>query len=227
MGNYATIKAVLSGSAKSQSENPIEALRDVSFQVEAGEGFGLIGRNGAGKSTALKIAAGIFSPNEGSVAVNGRLGSLIELGLGFHPEFTGRENALVSGILHGLRRREVQRRLDDIFAFADLGDFLDEPVRTYSSGMYMRLGFSVAIHCDPEILLIDEIFAVGDKEFAQKCLEWIKGFRARGGTIILTSHNLNLVREHCQRAVWLEHGQIRARGEVGEVVDAYEASIAG
>ncbi len=224
--NYGTLKGLLAGAPRRSVPKPIEAVRSVSFPTAAGETLALVGLNGAGKSTLLKLAAGIYRPDEGSVHTTGRIGSLIELGLGFHPDFTGRENVIVSGLLHGLTRRELRGRFDAIEAFADLGGYIDEPVRTYSTGMCMRLGFSVAIHSDPQILLIDEVFSVGDGIFIDKCIEWMEAFQKEGGTIVVASHDLNLVRQRCHRALWLDSGQVRALGDAHDVADAYGEWIA-
>ncbi len=224
-GNYGTLKAILAGRSRRRDQS-FEALHDVSFSVSAGETFGLVGPNGAGKSTLLKLAAGIYQPDEGALRVDGRVGSLIELGLGFHPDFTGRENVLVCGLLQGMTRREVTQRMAEIVEFAALGEFIDEPVRTYSSGMYMRLGFSVAIHCDPAILLIDEVLAVGDAAFAHRCMERLLELQRAGRTILMATHDLAMVRNVCGRAAWIERGRIRAIGEARTVVDEYEASVA-
>jgi len=222
---YSTLKAILSRSRRPGGK-PFLALEDVSFSVTAGETFALIGSNGAGKSTVLKLAAGIYQPDRGSVVVDGRVGSLIELGLGFHPDFSGRENIIISGLLHGMTRHEVKTRFDDIVGFANVGDFIDEPVRTYSSGMYMRLGFSIAIHCAPEILLIDEVLAVGDATFQRRCVDRLVHLRANGTTILMATHQIDMVRAVCARALWLEKGRARALGDAREVSDAYERSVA-
>jgi lipopolysaccharide transport system ATP-binding protein len=224
--NYHTLKGLLAGAPRPNTPQPIEALRSISFQTTEGDTLALIGPNGAGKSTLLKLAAGIYQPDEGSVHTRGRIGSLIELGLGVHPDFTGRENVVVSGLLHDLTRRELTDRFSDIVAFAELGDYIDEPVRTYSTGMCMRLGFSVAIHTDPQILLIDEVFSVGDGIFIDKCIEWMDGFQKSGGTIVVASHDLDLVRRRCHQALWLDSGQVRALGDASEVADAYATWIA-
>jgi lipopolysaccharide transport system ATP-binding protein len=224
-GDYGTLKAILAGASR-RRDRSFEALRDVSFSVAAGETFALVGPNGAGKSTLLKLAAGIYQPDDGTLRVEGRVGSLIELGLGFHPDFSGRENVLVCGLLQGMTRREVTERMRDIVAFAALGEFIDEPVRTYSSGMYMRLGFSIAIHCDPAILLIDEVLAVGDAAFSSRCIERLLALQRAGKTILMATHNLPLVRDVCERAAWIDHGRIRALGDARTVAGEYEASVA-
>jgi lipopolysaccharide transport system ATP-binding protein len=198
-----------------------QALNDVSLEVKAGEAVGLIGANGAGKSTMLSLIAGVLQPETGTVEVQGRVAPLLELGGGFHPELTGRENIMLNGVLLGLRRVELDARMDAIGAFSELGDFLEQPLRTYSSGMVARLAFAVAAHLDPDILLIDEILAVGDQHFQVKCREKIAEFKERGVTIVLVSHALEDVRRLCHRAIWLEGGAIRAEGAPGPVIDAY------
>ena len=197
------------------------ALQDISFTVERGETFGLIGPNGGGKSTTLKLIARILDPTSGQIWVDGRVGALLELGAGFHPDLTGRDNVYLNGSILGLSRQEVRRKMDDIIAFAGLERFIDMPVKHYSSGMYVRLGFAVAVQTDPEILLVDEVLSVGDIAFQQKCLEQVRGLQRGGTSILLVSHSLDLVREMCHRAVWLEKAQIAAIGEAGAVVDAY------
>ncbi len=202
-----------------------EALKDVSFNVETGRAVGIIGRNGSGKSTLLKLIAGIGKPTMGKVRVNGRISALIELGAGFHPEISGRENIFINGMMLGLSRREVASRFDAIVAFAELEDFIDAPVKTYSSGMYMRLGFSVAIHVDPDILLIDEVLAVGDEAFTHKCLDKFSEFRRRGKTIVLVTHSLDLIERLCDEAIWLDQGLVKAQGDPRRVVDAYRLDV--
>ncbi|HLQ61293.1 MAG TPA: ABC transporter ATP-binding protein [Candidatus Acidoferrales bacterium] len=197
------------------------ALRGVSFQVEPGHTFGLIGPNGAGKSTTLKLIARILEPESGQILTRGRVAALIELGAGFQWDYTGRENVQLNASLLGLSRREIARRFQDIVDFAELGEHIDAPLRTYSSGMYMRLGFSVAVHVDPEVMLVDEVLAVGDEAFQQKCFDWLEGFQGRGGTIVLVSHDLQAVREVCTEAAWIEEGKLRERGAPNQVVDAY------
>ncbi len=182
------------------------AVRNVSFKVPQGATYGIIGRNGSGKSTMLKLVAGITKPTEGSVTVNGRVSALIELGAGFHPEISGRENVFINGIMLGLSKREIARRFDEIVEFAELQDFIDAPVKTYSSGMYVRLGFAVAINVDPDVLLVDEVLAVGDEAFTHKCLDKFAEFRRRGKTILLVTHSLNLVEQFCDDVLWLDGG---------------------
>jgi ABC-type polysaccharide/polyol phosphate transport system ATPase subunit len=196
-------------------------LQDVSLDVQPGTTLGLVGPNGAGKSTALKLMARILTPDRGRVQVSGRLSALIELGAGFQPEYTGRENIYLNASLLGLTRSEIERKFDQIVAFSELEDYIDAPLRTYSSGMYMRLGFSVAIHVDPEILLVDEILAVGDASFQRKCTEWLETFQRRGGTIVLVTHDVGAIRELCTDAAWIEHGKVLEQGAPPDVISAY------
>lgn len=207
-------------------EESISALRDVSFTVRRGEAVGLLGANGSGKSTLLKIVAGILRPTRGTVEVRGRTAALIELGAGFHPEISGRENIFINGEVLGLTRRQIERRFHQIVDFSGLADFIEEPVKNYSSGMYVRLGFAVAIHTEPEILLVDEVLSVGDEAFAHRCLRKIEEFLAEGGTLLLVSHSLGLIEEICDRAVWLEKGELRLAGHPRRVTDAYRQSVA-
>jgi len=221
---FATLKsALLSGSLISdlRPDETFSALRDVSLAVPQGQTIGVIGPNGSGKSTLLKLVAGITKPTSGTVSVNGRISALIELGAGFHPEISGRENVFINGIMLGLSKREVTRKFDEIVEFAQLEDFIDAPVKTYSSGMHMRLGFAVAINVDPDVLLIDEVLAVGDQGFTHKCLDKFAEFRRRGKTILLVTHSLGLVERFCDEAVWLDGGQVKATGDPKRVVDAY------
>ncbi len=199
----------------------VTALDGVSFQVEKGKTFGIIGENGSGKSTLLKIVAGIAKPTKGRVKVKGKISALIELGAGFHPEITGRENVYINGIMLGLSKKEIVRKFDEIVKFAELEEFIDAPVKTYSSGMYMRLGFSIAINVNPDILLIDEVLAVGDASFVPKCLDRIDDFRRREKTILFVSHDLSTVEKICDQVIWLKEGQIEEMGEPKRVVDAY------
>ena len=202
------------------------ALSDVSFEVQRGESLGLIGSNGSGKSTTLALIAGVLRPQIGKVDVRGRVSPLLELGAGFHPELTGRENILLNGILLGLTRREILAKLDEIIAFSELEPFLDQPLRTYSSGMVARLGFSVAAHLEPEILLIDEVLAVGDLRFQAKCRVKLDEFKGREVTILLVSHGLADVRDFCNRVIWLKDGKIAADGVPDFVIPAYETAMA-
>jgi ABC-type polysaccharide/polyol phosphate transport system ATPase subunit len=225
---FATLKsAILSGTLVNDL-NPDEtfhALKGVSFSVRSGCTFGIVGRNGSGKSTALKVVAGITKPTTGTVSVQGRISALIELGAGFHPEISGRENVFINGIMLGLTKREITRRFDEIVEFAELEDFIDAPVKTYSSGMYMRLGFAVAIHVDPDVLLIDEVLAVGDEAFTHKCLDKFAEFRRRNRTVLLVTHSLNLVERFCDEALWLNEGRARAMGDPRRVVSAYITDV--
>jgi ABC-type polysaccharide/polyol phosphate transport system ATPase subunit len=207
-------------------EESIRALDSISFDVGRGEALALVGGNGSGKSTLLKVMAGLLRPTTGTVEAKGRVAALIELGAGFHPEISGRENVFINGAVLGLKRAEVEARYDDIVSFAGLEDFIDEPVKNYSSGMYVRLGFSVAVHTDPEILLVDEVLAVGDAAFAHRCLRRIEEFLAAGRTLVLVSHDLGLVEELCDRALWLDAGRLIESGHPRQVADAYRQAIA-
>ena len=201
------------------------ALRDVDLDIQTGEAFGIVGRNGSGKSTLLKLIAGIFAPSTGRLEVGGRVGSLIEIGAGFHPEFTGVENVYLNAAIYGLKRSYVDEHLDEIIRFAELEAFADVPVRTYSSGMYMRLGFSVAMHIQPDVLLLDEVMAVGDEPFQQKCFGRIGDFRRSGGTIVFVSHDPSAVERVCDRAIMLEHGRVLEEGAAADVVRAYHRRL--
>ena len=203
----------------------IDALADVSFEVAPGEAFGVIGANGSGKSTLLKLIAGTAKPSSGTLEVNGRVSALLEIGAGFHPDFTGRENAYLNGSILGLSRREMDAAMPKVEAFADIGTYFDAPVKTYSSGMYMRLGFAVAVHLDPEIFLVDEVLAVGDEYFQHKCYAKINEFRARKKTIVLVSHDLGAVGRLCERAIWLDRGRVAARGSVRDVITKYHFEV--
>ena len=202
------------------------ALRNVSLGVSPGEAVGLIGRNGSGKTTLLRLVAGIIKPTSGTVAVEGRVGSLLELGAGFHPEFTGRENVYLNGAILGLKREAIRRHMDEIVAFAELERFIDVPVRTYSSGMYMRLGFAIAAHLDVDVLLLDEVFAVGDEEFQRKCFGKIFEFKQRGGTIVFVSHDASAVDRLCERAVLLRSGELAFDGPTREAITQYHRLLA-
>jgi len=225
---FSTLKSALLQRSIMRDLQPGEtfpALTDVSFKVPKGSTFGVIGRNGSGKSTALKLVAGITKPTMGTVLVDGRVSALIELGAGFHPEISGRENVFINGIMLGLTKRQIQDRFDDIVGFAELSEFIDAPVKTYSSGMYMRLGFAVAIHVDPDVLLVDEVLAVGDEGFTHKCLDKFSEFRRRGKTVLLVTHSLGLVETLCDEAVWLDAGRVEAEGDPKRVVGAYLTAV--
>lgn len=199
------------------------ALRDVNLSVARGECVGIVGHNGAGKSTLLKILSRITPPTTGRYRQAGRLGSLIEVGAGFHPELTGRENVYLAGAIHGMRRREVAEKFDAIVEFAGLREFLDMPVKRYSSGMFVRLGFSVAVHTQPDVLLVDEVLAVGDRSFQMRCHQRFRELLKSGCALILVSHNLGIISRQCSRVVLLDHGRLAAQGDPGEVLDAYRA----
>jgi len=201
-----------------------EALRDISFEVYKGETLGIIGRNGAGKSTTLGLIAGVLKPSKGKVTVNGRISPLLELGAGFHPELTGRENIVLNGILMGLTRAEILRKMDEIIEFSELKDFIDQPIRVYSSGMLARLGFSVVAHLDPEILLIDEVLAVGDMEFQKKCIKKMLGFKKSGVTMVFVSHSMQDVNRICDRVMWVENHSVKILGMPEVVVAKYSKS---
>ncbi|MFA5908966.1 MAG: ABC transporter ATP-binding protein [Vicinamibacterales bacterium] len=225
---FATLKsALLDGSLLGdlKPDETFQALKNVSFSVPKGCTYGVIGRNGSGKSTLLKCVAGITRPTEGKVVVDGRISALIELGAGFHPEISGRENIFINGIMLGLTKKQIQRRFDEIVDFAEMQDFIDAPVKTYSSGMYMRLGFAVAIHVDPEVLLVDEVLAVGDQGFTHKCLDKFSEFRRRNKSILLVTHSLDLVEKFCDEAHWLDKGVSRGEGDPKRVVAAYIINV--
>jgi ABC-type polysaccharide/polyol phosphate transport system ATPase subunit len=206
------------------SFHDFDALKDVSFSVERGEVVGIIGRNGSGKSTTLKIIAGVYRPTAGKVEVNGTVAPLIELGAGFHAELTGRENILLNGLLMGYSKREMQARQETIIEFAGIGDFIDAPVKQYSSGMYVRLAFAVATEVDPDILVVDEILSVGDINFQKKCFERLERFRAAGKTIVVVTHNLFEVVKLCDRAICLDKGRILFDGPADEAVERYKTA---
>jgi len=197
------------------------ALHDLSFEIPHGSTFGLIGENGSGKSTLLKCIARILRPDHGSITTHGRLAALLELGSGFHPELSGRENVYLNGSILGLSRREIHRRLDEIVDFAGIEAFIDQPVKNYSSGMYVRLGFSVAINVNPDVLLVDEVLAVGDASFQQKCMEKFADYRREGRTVVVVSHAMGQLRNFCDEVAWLEHGALKGVGPAGSVVDDY------
>lgn len=216
------IPALVKGNGWSE---PFHALRDVTFRIEQGESVGIVGRNGSGKSTTLKLIAGVMAPSGGEVHVRGRVSPLIELGAGFHPDLTGRENVYLNASILGMPNRDIRARFDDIVEFAELREFIDTPVKRYSSGMYVRLAFAVAVHSDPEVLLVDEVLSVGDAFFQEKCLERMHDFQRRGTTIVVVSHILELITTFCERAIWLEHGRVVAEGPAVAVVEQYRESV--
>ena len=198
------------------------ALKDINFEVPTGSTFGVIGSNGSGKSTLLKTMAGILMPEKGEVTIDGRVSALLELGAGFHPELSGRENVFLNGAILGLSKKEITARFDDIVEFAGLADFIDTPVKNYSSGMFVRLGFAVAAHVEPDVLLIDEVLSVGDESFQRRCAEKIEEFRRDGRTIVFVSHGLGQVEQLCQDVAWIEKGELRMLGPAAEVISAYQ-----
>ena len=215
-----TLKATVLAGHRTRYEE-FWALRGVDLDIPHGSTFGIIGGNGSGKSTLLKVLAGILRPDEGTATVSGRLSALLELGAGFHPELTGRENVYLNGAILGFTSKEIRRRFDDIVGFAELDRFIDEPVRNYSSGMYVRLGFSVAIHVEPEILLVDEVLAVGDHTFQKRCLDRFAQLKAEGRTIILVSHDLDMVGWLCEQTAWIQQGTLRAVGPSPKVIERF------
>jgi len=224
---YTTLKTSLT---RRFTNNPlpveyVEALQGVTLSVPRGATVGIVGRNGSGKSTLIRLIAGIYRPDSGRVVTEGRVSALIELAAGFHPEFTGRENIFISGIILGLSKKQIRERFDEIVRFAGLEEFIDSPVRTYSSGMYMRLGFSVAVHVDPDVLLVDEVLAVGDEPFVRKGLEKMDDFKRRGKTIVVAGHDLGLIERWCDAAILLDKGRVTADGSPSDVVAAYRRSM--
>jgi len=229
-GEYTTLKSELvrwlRGQRQAREAGLITALRGVNLTIPRGKTVGIIGRNGSGKSTLLKLITGIYAPTSGSLEINGRISALLDLGAGFHPDFSGRENILINGIILGMTRAEVRARMDEIIAFSELGEFIDEPVRTYSSGMYMRLAFAVATHVDPDILIIDEILAVGDEHFSKKSLAKMTEFKNQGKTIVLVTHDLSTVERWCDLAAWIDGGYVRRVGNPAEITTEYREAIA-
>jgi lipopolysaccharide transport system ATP-binding protein len=224
---YRTLRESLLQTFKSSSNDAASfwALRDINLEIERGQAVGLIGRNGAGKSTLLKILSRITEPTTGRAEIRGRVGSLLEVGTGFHPELTGRENIYLNGIILGMKRAEVNRQFDAIVAFSEVEKFIDTPVKHYSSGMYVRLAFAVAAHLEPEIMIVDEVLAVGDSAFQKKCLGKMNDVAASGRTVVFVSHNMGAIRSLTSRAVWLEDGQIKENGSSEDVVRKYLASV--
>ena len=206
---------------KEMRSSRFTALKNISFEVVPGETVGIIGKNGAGKSTILGLLAGVLKATSGQISVEGRLAPLLELGAGFHPELSGRENILLNGILLGMLKREVEEKIDSIIAFSELEEFIDQPIRTYSSGMLARLGFSVAVHCEPNILLLDEVLSVGDQDFQKKCIEKMLGFKRSGKTIVFVSHSAKQIEQICDRLIWIDHGQIHSAGEMETIISDY------
>ncbi len=229
LGGLGTLRSTVAAltSRRPDGDGPRDfwALKDVSFRVAPGESLGLIGPNGAGKTTTLKLLSNITQPTSGRVQISGRLSSLIELGAGFHPELSGRDNIFLNGAILGLKRQEIQRKLDAIIAFSELERFIDTPVKRYSSGMYVRLGFAVSVHVEPEVLLVDEVLAVGDASFRQKCMTRMEALRARGTTILFVSHNMYLVRRLCKHALLLIGGRTQFLGPVDDAISMYEKTI--
>ncbi len=225
---YSTLKSLFLRRARGAAPDVEwrDVLCGVSFDVPRGETWGIIGPNGAGKSTMLKLLTGIYRPDRGTVRVRGRLASLIELGAGFHPDFSGRENVLLNGIILGMTQREIASKFDEILRFAELEEFIDEPVRTYSTGMYMRLGFSIAVHVDPDVLFLDEVLAVGDESFSRKCRTRLSEFQADGKTLLMVSHDLTAVAGYCSHVLRLGHGRIVDQGPPAEVIHRYQEEVA-
>ena len=226
LGGLKTSLLHLPETLRSVKKGRLRALDGISFEIQRGETVGFVGLNGSGKSTTLALIADVLRPTAGQVEVRGHVYALLELGAGFHPELTGRENIVLNGILLGLTRRQVLVKIDEIIAFSELEPFLDQPLRTYSSGMIARLGFSVVVHLEPEILVIDEVLAVGDLQFQAKCREKINEFKRRGVTIVLVSHSTEEVRRLCDRGIWLKEGKIVGEGEPGVVLRRYEEAAA-
>ncbi len=223
---HGTLKSALLVRRPGRRGEGVVALDDVSFEVSPGESLGVVGANGSGKSTLLKLLAGIVRPSRGSVVVRGRLAALLELGAGFHPEISGRENIEITGLLLGLTKREIAARFEEIVRFAGVEEFLDAPLKTYSSGMAVRLGFAIAAHSDPDVLLVDEVLAVGDEAFAHRALEKFSEFEGAGKTLVFVSHDLGLVAARCRRAIWLDHGRLAGDGNADEIVARYRERVA-
>ncbi|WP_195210277.1 ABC transporter ATP-binding protein [Actinomarinicola tropica] len=220
-----TLKATIMRGGKRADFEEFWAVDGVSFDVPQGSMFGMIGHNGSGKSTLLKCMASILRPDRGSITVEGKMSALLELGAGFHPELTGRENVFLNGSILGMSTRDMRARFDDIVEFSGLARFIDQPVKNYSSGMFVRLGFSVAINVEPDVLLVDEVMAVGDEQFQQRCVEKFASLRAQGRTIVVVSHGLESLRNQCDTVAWLAEGKLKGLGSAGEVIDAYLAEV--
>lgn len=226
-GAYTTLKSeILSWWQDSKNESvTTDVLKNLTLRVPQGSSLGVIGRNGSGKSTLLKLITGIYKPDFGSIKVNGRVSALIELGAGFHPDFTGRENVFLAGVMQGMTKREIKDKFEQIVKFSELEDVIDDPVRTYSSGMFMRLGFSVAIHADPDVLLVDEVLAVGDAGFVAKCKDRITGLKRDGKTLMLVAHDLDSIERWSDEVIWIDKGIVKERGDPRRVIDAYRTFI--
>ena len=223
-GGPSSIKEALI-SRRRKTEREFWALNDVSFDIPKGSFFGIIGHNGSGKSTLLKLTAGIHRPTSGTITASGRISALLELGSGFHPDLTGRENVFLNGAILGLSQKRMEAAIDEIAEFSGIGEFIDAPVKVYSSGMHVRLGFAIAVHVEPEILLVDEVLAVGDEEFQRKCYDHIYALRRKGTTIVLVSHDSNAMHTLCDEVAWLDHGELQQVDEPNVVVDAYLAHV--
>jgi len=219
-----TLKSAIMRGRRSVHED-FWALRDVSFDVPAGSTFGLIGSNGSGKSTLLKCLANIYYPNEGSITHFGKVAAMLEVGSGFHSELSGRENIFLNGSILGMSKKEITRKYDEIVDFSGVEQFIDQPVKNYSSGMYVRLGFAIAINVDPDILVVDEVLAVGDSEFQEKCFQKFKDLKAAGKTVILVSHSMETVKQMCDQAAWLNHGELMIAGDAQATIQAYQDSL--
>ncbi|WP_306232644.1 ABC transporter ATP-binding protein [Agrococcus beijingensis] len=215
-----SLKATVLAGRRAKYEQ-FQALKDVDFEVPQGTTFGLLGRNGSGKSTLLKCIARILNPNSGTITTRGRVAAMLEVGSGFHPELSGRENVYLNGSILGMSRKEIDRKFDQIVDFSGVEQFIDQPVKNYSSGMYVRLGFAVSIHVEPDVLLVDEVLAVGDMEFQDKCLDKFAQFRDEGRTVVVVSHGVEQMRTFCDQAAWLDHGVLQAVGEASDIVDRY------
>ena len=225
--NRDRVRDALGLAGKKQLYKDLYALKDLSFDIKKGESVGIIGVNGAGKSTILKIITGVLTPSEGEVEIGGRISALLELGAGFNPEYTGLQNVYLNGTMMGFSKEEIDKRLQSILDFADIGDFINQPVKTYSSGMFVRLAFAVAINIEPEILIVDEALSVGDVFFQTKCFHKFEEFRKAGKTIIFVSHDLGSIRRYCDKAILLNHGEKISEGTPAEVIDIYKRVLAG
>jgi ABC-type polysaccharide/polyol phosphate transport system ATPase subunit len=222
-GRQMLLRSLLRELRDGRKDDRLAALRDVSFELHQGESVAVVGRNGAGKSTLLSLMAGLLRPDSGKITVEGRLAALLDLGAGFHPDLTGRENVFINSALLGLNRKEVYQRYDRMVEFSGLGDFVDQPLRTYSSGMIMRLAFAVAVNVDPDIVLIDEVLAVGDANFQERCFAEIERLKNSGSLFVCVSHGTGVLREICKKALWLEHGELAMAGDIDEVLEAYDS----